>query len=550
MARQIAVIDSETDPFKSGRVPKPFIWGFYDGKEYKDFETVQDLIKYIREKNIIVYAHNGGKFDYHFMLNEIGAFKEIMLINNRLARFKIGKCEFRDSLNILPIALDKYKKTEIDYNKFEPGERQKHMTEIKSYLKDDCIFLYEIVSEFVKTYGAKLTLAGAAFDQWKKISNRKIPPTGETMYNKIAPYYCGGRVECFEKGIFKDDINIYDINSAYPYAMTFKHPFGASYDVKKGDLNEEIIDQNFYTITGKSKGGLPFRGADNSLSFPNDNALRQYHATGWEINTALEFDTLKIKEIETVISYYDEIDFTDYVNHFYEMKQKAKKSKPEYIFAKLFLNSLYGKWAANPSKYAEYILMPQCFIDIMTKEIIEKVVLIDNYPESIPEHIKYIYLKEGWKFAGEFGINGLIRRGLDDDDKRFYNVAVAASITGFVRAYLFRAIRNIRNGGGRILYCDTDSISFIGDHDLSIGGNLGQWDYEGTFRQGAIAGKKLYAFIDGPDGEIKTATKGARLTPAEIFKIAKGETVTYKSEAPTFSPFKEPTFLERNIKMT
>ena len=83
--RTIAVIDCETDPFKRGRIPAPFIWGFYNGETYeeftnfnevpstkllKDMRDTSELIPYLQSQDIIVYAHNGGKFDYHFLPGE------------------------------------------------------------------------------------------------------------------------------------------------------------------------------------------------------------------------------------------------------------------------------------------------------------------------------------------------------------------------------------------------------------------------------------------------------------------------------------------------
>ncbi len=85
-----------------------------------------------------------------------------------------------------------------------------------------------------------------------------------------------------------------------------------------------------------------------------------------------------------------------------------------------------------------------------------------------------IFGKENWSITGEFGTNILIERELDEPDKRFYNVAVAASITGYVRAYLFRAIKNCSG----LLYCDTDSLAFTGKHSLAVGNDLGAWDHE------------------------------------------------------------------------
>ncbi len=102
--RVLATVDSETDPFKIGRYPKPFIWGFYDGSIYEEFNNVRALLdffeKQFTEKDIQyrVYAHNGGKFDYHFMLEHLEADTDVMIINGRLSKFNIGPTEFRDSL--------------------------------------------------------------------------------------------------------------------------------------------------------------------------------------------------------------------------------------------------------------------------------------------------------------------------------------------------------------------------------------------------------------------------------------------------------------------
>ena len=68
---RIAVIDFETDPFLYDRVPEPFSAGFYDGETYIDFwgdDCADQLICYLesRKDNLIIYAHNGGKFDFYY----------------------------------------------------------------------------------------------------------------------------------------------------------------------------------------------------------------------------------------------------------------------------------------------------------------------------------------------------------------------------------------------------------------------------------------------------------------------------------------------------
>lgn len=127
---------------------------------------------------------------------------------------------------------------------------------------------------------------------------------------------------------------------------------------------------------------------------------------------------------------------------------------------------------------------------------------------------------------------------------RFYNVATAASITGFVRAFLMKSIQATQNP----LYCDTDSIVCENASKLLIGDKLGEWKSEGTGNLGAIAGKKLYAFNIGK--EWKIASKGCKLTKDQIFAIARGESITYEPIAPTFSIKSEPRFIDRLIRAT
>jgi DNA polymerase elongation subunit (family B) len=138
-------------------------------------------------------------------------------------------------------------------------------------------------------------------------------------------------------------------------------------------------------------------------------------------------------------------------------------------------------------------------------------------------------------------------------NSRFYNVATAASITGFQRAQLIRQIA--RSTG--LIYCDTDCVAARDLGDLDMGNELGQWTLEADEDAGndplhtwrAIAGRKLYAW--GNDrGMVKCASKGAKLYPQEIIEIAKGVVIEYKPQVPTFSVLAPPKFVEREIRLT
>ncbi len=545
--RRIAVCDAETDPFKRNRVPAPFIWGWYDGDEYLCFRTTEELVSHLSAFDGIVYAHNGGRFDWHFLLPYAEAYDEIMLINGRIAKMHIGACELRDSYNIIPVPLSAYKKDDIDYSIMEPDVRDLpcNMRKIKKYLKSDCIYLYELVTRFISDYGMQMTQAGAAMKQWTKISNLPTPSTDKNFYDEISAYYYGGRVQCFQSGIIERLVSVSDINSAYPYAMLHKHPYSSNYSQREGYAE----NADFYKVRCISRGAFPFRGLGLSdgrtaagLAFPDDDVPREYTITKWEYAAAIETNTIECVEVLESISFMGHQDFSEYVNYFYELRNvcKANDDVAGSLFAKLFMNSLYGKFAANPAAYSNYMIVPM------------------NVIAGLPA--------TGWKFSGEFGPWGLAEAPLEEDRQRYYNVATGASITGFVRAMLWRAICASKG----VIYCDTDSIT-AESASVVYGGNLGQWKHEGNFDRCGIAGKKLYimrganGWYEDSDGKTlysptvkpagcerlyKTASKGAKLTRSQLWHVAKGGNVEHVAEAPTFSPKKEPVFTNRKIRFT
>lgn len=540
MTRQIWVADSETDPFKKNRIPKPFIWGAYNGCEYHEFKTPDQFVNFISEIDCIVYAHNGGKFDWHYILHRLSAFDEITVIAGRVARFKIGKAEFRDSYSIIPIPLAQYKKDDIDYSIMESGQREKpeNARKISDYLRADCVYLFELVTSFINNYGVKLTLAGAALNQWQIISGNKPPESTQSFYNSLAPYYYGGRVECIESGIIKAGMVLVDINSAYPEAMLLDHPYGTAYYITDAlPPTRQETERAFITLECISDGALPYR-EKTGLSFPRDDIPRVYHITGWEFLAAVDTKALRKVNVIEVLQFPDKINFADYVFHFYEMKENSAKGSPDYIFAKLMLNSLYGKFAANPENYSEYKVVPPRYIDAAGSE--------------------------GFDYCCDLAQFALMQRDLPEEKHRFYNVAVSASITGYVRAKLWRALCAVE----RPIYCDTDSILCANTGALKLHPtDLGSWDIEAEIDSAAIAGKKLYSlrksesfYADevkrwkekGSDENAKpklykTASKGVRLTPNELYAVAMGEMVNYAPESPTYSLTRGIGFNSRNI---
>ena len=346
-------------------------------------------------------------------------------------------------------------------------------------------------------------------------------------------------------GIIEGPFKSVDIRSAYPRAMIEKHPYYLDYTTVDGDpeLSREETGPAFYTVRAVSRGAFPFRDRDGSLWFPRDDEPREYHITGWELLGALDTRTVEDLKIIECRYFTTLVSFSDYVYQFYNERKLARQNgdKANTLFGKLFMNSLYGKYAMNPDEFFNYIIVSREMVGYLGDGELEPL----EYEETT------------YQFAGEFGPHVLARAPLKEEDKRYYNIATAASVTGFVRAYLWRAAQKCPG----LIYFDTDSITAREIGPLEIGPELGQWEIEGEYTHGGVGGKKLYAFHYAPGTGPKSkktgrrqawkiASKGVKLNASQIMRVARGGQVTYKPEVPTYSVYRPPQFVNRIVKAT
>jgi len=529
MARQkesvkIAVIDFETDPFLFGRVPKPFAAGFYDGENYVEFwgdNCAEMLVSFIGtlETKHIIYAHNGGKFDFFYLLPWLC--NPLKLINGRITKAGfLGLHELRDSYSIIPVPLKAYQKDDIDYACFERDRREKHKADILHYLAKDCEYLYSLVFAFNERFGPKLTIGGTAITKLREL--HPFPPGNEAHDSKFRSFYFGGRVQCFETGIIKGKFKIFDVNSMYPDRMkNTVHPVGRGYACP---VNPKLTsdgklrgfgDRPYFAHVRATNRGAFCQRLKAGLSFEIEKG--DFFTTSHEIQTAIKYGLADIHSVICAFVPQQMISFGDYVDKYSDEKIKAKKSgdKIAEIFSKLLLNSAYGKFAQNPDNYYDYKIIGD--ISELTRE---------EWAE--------------WDLFEVHGDYQIWRK--KSNAKSYFDVATAASITGASRAKLLEGLAlSIRP-----IYCDTDSIiceEFHGETDDSL---LGAWKCEGQADSVAIAGKKMYAAFSG--GEcIKLASKGVRLSGRDVVSLCKGDTLEWANAAPSFSLSHAPNFVHRKI---
>jgi hypothetical protein len=557
---KICVLDFETDPFggPSAGPVRPFAVGYYDGVIYRTHwgaDCAERVVQWIREEEepVTVYAHNGGRFDFMFLLPWIE--QDIFVINRRIVKAQIVAGDIThtlvDSMGILPIPLkDAAAKGKFDYANMHRSKREKHRDAINAYLKQDCVALYDVIIKHRAALGNGLTMAGIAIRKLKQAMKPagvkafqvydRLTEERDTYFRK---FYYGGRVECFERGIIPGDWKIYDINSSYPNVMaTYNHPVGQNFEYGIREINENT---DFAVIDATSEGSLPIRHPETGmLVFPHGRFT--FHATGHEIRAALELGLLEIHDIISSATCSRRTNFKAFVDKYYQMRMDAKKEGNEdfVLFWKLTLNSSYGKFSQNPREFRDYLLVRPS----------------DDTPDT-----------ERWTASVMGEVCDIYERKLiesnDPADRRnfesaFHNVATGASITGAARAELLRGMQKAK----RIVYCDTDSViceSMQTDHDPK---RLGAWKLECRGHTVAIVDKKTYCLIGdvaldaetqyermknyGDTACVKLASKGVRLTAGDVWRAAEGETVTHVKEAPTFALTGAQRWITRRVRRT
>jgi hypothetical protein len=521
LIHRIAVIDFETDPFSHGQIVEPFCAGFYDGFEYVEFwgdDCADRLVDYLstqcKKFKYTVYAHNGGKFDFYFLLKHLE--NPIKFIAGRIVKAKLGQHELRDSMAIVPVSLKRANdKDEIDYAVFTKDKREKHKADILHYLCKDCEYLYVLVKAFTDQFGLKLTIASTAIKELESV--HAVVKKNEFNDAQYRPYYFGGRVEFWESGELFGDWKVYDVNSMYPHVMrAVDHPNGDMIWSRNINKIKGECSVYFAQILCTSRGAFPVR---NKLGICFPHETREYFVCSHELHKAQALGLIDNIKYLNIFGFKKVQRFTDFVDTWMTKKLDAEKNNDKFgrLFAKLIANSAYGKFAQNPNNYKDYY--------------------IRKSGENIdPE----------WELIAEFN-GGDVWKKPAPSQRGWYDVAIAASITSAARAILLEALHTAKNP----VYCDTDSIICEGFNGQIHESDIGAWDCEAEGDLLFIAGKKLYALFNGPK-PIKWASKGARLEPEIIADIAMGAEIVFKKESPTFSfknnLTKNQTFITRTIK--
>lgn len=533
--------DVETDPFAYGEKVYPFCCCIFSDDVSKRFwgdNCVPQMMEWIREHvppGSIIYAHNGGRFDFFYFLDYFDKQSDsLVIVHNRIVQAKLeGGQVLRDSFKLFPFSLATYKKTEIDYSKFTRDRRELFRDEILDYLEDDCRDLYELVTAYWEEFGDSLTIGTTAFKRLKEMYDVG-PELGYAWDKHLRDnYYFGGRVERYKIGVFEDGpYKIFDLNSAYPFAMRdYRHPSGVP---RFGDRISE--DTFFLRVSGHNYGAFP-RRTEKGLTFAEGTGV--FCVSIHEFNTAVELGKFKPFRVLQTVDFARSINFEEFVTLYYGKRISADAigDKLRKLLYKYFLNNSYGKFSINPENYKDFCItsdqeeMPLCLCKTRKCKC------------------------DGWRATMHLTHHKMIMWERPTKQVRRMNIATGASITGATRSLLMRGLAN----ADCPMYCDTDSIVAKGLSGVPFSStNLGAWKLECTGDVLAIGGRKMYALFETDRGCeyemgfsrcLKSASKGVNLGPDQIIQVARGETVLYNQAAPVFRLDGSIDFIQRNVRV-
>lgn len=468
--------------------------GFFDGVAFQIFESIESFLIYIlrdRYRSHWIYAHNGGRFDFNFIIEGLSRLKkDYSLIEAGSSvigiKVRIGKktnIYFADSFRILPDSLERIAKRFATTQKmsgaidFARERVSKDNPLHREYLKNDCVSLYESLTTFysddkISKIKRSPTIASAAMKVWRQGLKTPIRVTNQGVQDFVRKGYVGGRCEIFKMSAH--NINAFDVNSLYPTIMREK-PMPREHI---GSTND-AFDFGFHDVTVSVPETyipvLPHK-------FEQDGAQKLLFPVGEfrgiffseELKLACESGARILKHHRGEHFSEDKTLFQDYIDYFYNMRLSNPGDNAKNYMAKLFMNSLYGKFGQKEERDT---LQTLDFLNVPT----------DYIPFKDDEFFKQSKLVKTKKVSRT----------------AYQLVHISAAITSWARIHMARNFYLPYESG--MVYTDTDSV-FSRD-SFNTGPGLGELKLEKTIEKGVFLLPKGY-YLKLKNGEEEKKLKG------------------------------------------
>lgn len=426
-------------------------WAFAHGYQHVELDSSRDSLP-----------------DGHFscMIDDMGAFYGI----------RFPHCDFRDSLKKLPMSIEQMAKAfeapspkgAIDYEA-PRGAGYSPTVEEWEYVRTDVEILAHAMTDILEHGMTALTVSSDALKEYRgiigfKTFNKYFPELDSVRDAEIRRAYRGGftYADTRTAGELVGEGSVYDVNSLYPFVMRERVlPFGEPERFGGAPSDSSRLWTVTVTFTAELRDGfLPCIQVRNGFRWNPSEYLsvidEPVTMTVTSVDWALWNEHYDISVWSWDGGYYFNGTrglFDEYVDKW--MSVKAESTGGRRTMAKLFLNSLYGKFGTSTDATGR---------------------------------VPYL------------GDDGVVHytKGRERERKPVYT-AVAVFVTAWARDY---TIRTAQKNYDRFLYADTDSMHLLGADD-PVGADvhpsrLGAWKRECVFERAVFNRAKQYSeYYDG-----------------------------------------------------
>lgn len=495
-------------------------------EELQEFmKNAVNAYKLSEGERVVVYVHNLS-FEFQFIQDYFNFTDVFAMASRSILTAKTAHLEFRCSYKLSNMSLAKFIENtpntlhykgvdDLDYATVRTPDTQ--LTEVEyGYCFNDVKGLYECVMELLKEDNiATIPLTSTGYVRRdcrhamnKNKNNRKMFLRSRLtllQYKLLRECFRGGNTagDRYLTNLILKNVGSYDLSSSYPFQMIARdYPLGKwNYGVIPDIRTLEEYNRKYCTIARYSfknirlrdEKPIPYIPQSKCLALGNDREIyngRILHADCLTISmTNIDFDIVKEQYI------YDEIaveefhysrkgllpkELRDTIMYYFEKKSKLKGDEAhyyEYMKSKNKLNSIYGMTVTN-------ILNTE--IEYHDGEYTEKKMTEEEMQEALDKYYK--------------------------NHRSFLNYSWGVFVTAYARRELEDGL-NI--AGLDTIYCDTDSVKYIGNHDrefeeYNIRLNK-ECEEKGIKNYAAVNGKRFYMGIfDKEKGYDEFITLGAK----------------------------------------
>ena len=358
---------------------------------------------------------------------------------------------------------------------------------LTGYNRIDCEILWKAVAQFedeIVGLGGQLqqTIASTAMTLFRRAYLKRDIFTSESLNGICQESYFASRVEVLARNA--SDFKIFDINSSFPYAMTF--PLPGNLIEYRTDLPDDDRDECIYLadvtieVPDMYFPPLPFR-KENRVFFPVGRWRSWFTSTDIRLAIREGVTIHKVHQCYVFEAFYD---FADYAKQIYALRSEATTDFRKLVL-KYLLNSLYGKCAESTHKQ-EMLINPE-EIDRRTMQMLQPGVWLSEQEAKISHR----------------------------------HVIVAAVITSIARRTLYDYAKECFRQNAGLYYMDTDSLSTKADLPVDDK-RLGALKLEKRMDWAEFVAPKIYR---GEGFELKRdgTWEAKRLTKAKGFSLGGGQ---------------------------